>query len=161
MADGQQNFGAMDSWTRMWTDMMGRMASAGATAPPAPKDVFEQMRTAFFDVLSRQAEEFMRSEAFLNTMKQSMDGALVFRKQINDFVAKGLESSQMPSTTDVEEIVRLVRNMEQRITDKMDDLSYRLEQLEGSGPEKGDRSTRLKPRGPAKAKSAGVRKGSR
>jgi len=127
-----------DPVTRFWTDMMGRLAATGMSAPPASQEMIEQMRTAFFDVLGKHVDDFMRSEQFLSTMKQAMDNALVFRQQFNEFLNKNLEALQMPSSSDVEEVVQIVRSMGQRITGRLDDLDSRLAHLEqainGSAP---------------------------
>ena len=73
----------------------------------------------------------MRSEAFLSMMKDSMDGALAFRKQMNDFLNKALNEGQMPTRTDMETIKFAVRRMEDRVLDRVEDLSRRVAALEG------------------------------
>ena len=121
-----------DPMTRFWTDMVGRMAATSMSAPPASQEMIEQMRSAFLDVLSRHTDEFLRSEQFLATMKQSMDSALAFRQQLNEMLTKSLETLQMPTSSDVVEVIQLVRNMEQRISGRLDDLNERLARLEAS-----------------------------
>lgn len=121
-----------DPMTRFWTDMVGRMAATSTSAPPASQEMIEQMRSAFLDVLSRHTDEFLRSEQFLAAMKQSMDSALAFRQQLNELLTKSLETLQMPTSSDVVEVIQLVRNMEQRISTRLDDLDERLARLEAS-----------------------------
>lgn len=132
VADGNGSFTGANPYTQFWSDMMGGMAAPGMTAPPASQEMLEQMRKTFFDVLSNNADEFLRSEQFLTAMKRSVDGSLAFRKQINEFLSKSLESLQMPSSADVEEVVQLVRSMDQRISDKLEEITERMERLEQS-----------------------------
>ncbi len=121
-----------DPLTRFWTDMMGRMAATGMSTPPASGEMFEQMRSAFLDVLSKHTDDFLRSEQFLSALKQSMDSGLAFRRQMNDMLTRSLETLQMPTSTDVEEVIQLVRNMEQRIGGRLDEIDERLARLEAS-----------------------------
>ena len=63
---------AADVFTKFWTDAMSRVGAAGGTTFAASgEEVSKQMRQAFFDAWERQCEEYMKSEAFLKTMKQS------------------------------------------------------------------------------------------
>ena len=133
-AFGSSNANPGDPFMRFWSDMMSNMAGAGVTAPapgPMPEEAMRQMRQVFFDAWSRSCEEFMRSEVFLTMMKDSMDGALAFRKQLNEFLGKALNEGQMPSRTDMESITLAVRRMEERVLDRVEDLSRRVGELEG------------------------------
>ena len=150
-----------DPMTRFWTDMVGRMAATSMSAPPASQEMFEQMRSAFLDVLSRHTDEFLRSEQFLATMKQSMDSALAFRQQLNEMLTKSLETLQMPTSSDVVEVIQLVRNMEQRISTRLDELDERFARLEASSDgaphrsgEKGASTTPEAKAGPKDSKKA-------
>jgi hypothetical protein len=133
-AFGSSNPNPSDPFMRFWSEMMSNMAGAGAAPAatgPMPEETMRQMRQAFFDAWSRSCEEYMRSEAFLSMMKDSMDGALAFRKQMNDFLNKALNEGQMPTRTDMETIKFAVRRMEDRVLDRVEDLSRRVAALEG------------------------------
>lgn len=119
-----------DPFTGFWTDMMGRMAGAGVAAPPTSPDMMAGMRKAFFGAMTEYADEFMRSEQFLTAMKKSMDSSLALKQQINQFLTSGLQSAQMPSRSDTDHIVLLIRGLEDRVIKKLDALSERIEQLE-------------------------------
>lgn len=128
--DNNPSFAGADPFTTFWTDMMGRMASAGMTPPSPGREMADGMRKAFFEVMAEQADQFMRSEPFLAAMKQSMDNSLAWRQQMNEFLTKGLSAAQMPSRSDVEHTGALLRGMEERILRKLDELSERVERLE-------------------------------
>jgi hypothetical protein len=128
--DNDHSFPGADPFTSFWTDMMGKMAAAGAPAPSPAKEWSDQMRKACFDAMAEQADQFMRSEAFLGAMKQSMDNSLAWREQMNQFLTKGWSTAQMSTRADADDMVRLVRGMESRLSAKLEELSSRIEQLE-------------------------------
>lgn len=119
-----------DPFSKFWTDMMGRMGVPGGEPSAASNDWLKQMRKPFLDAMARQAEEFMRSEQFLTAMKQSMDNALAAKQQVNEFLTKTLHDFQMPSSSDMDNIVLVMRAMEERIVGKLEDLAKRIERLE-------------------------------
>jgi len=121
-----------DAFAQFWTDFMKRSASVGvAAAPPAP-DVMTQMRKAFFDALAEHADRYMRSEAFLQAMKQSMDSTLAWQQQMNEFLHRSLAAAQMPSHTDTDHTVMLLRGMEDRIMARLDEMAERIERIEAA-----------------------------
>ncbi len=155
MNDGSTSTMGSDPFTRFWTDMMGQMATVGLTPPAMNPDMADQMRKAFFSVLSKHAEEFMRSEQFLAAMKQSLDNALVFKQQMNQFMQQNLKAFNMPTSNDSDHVALLVRGMEERVMEKLEDMESRMERLE-AGRNGQSKSA------PAKAATAGKgRKGRR
>lgn len=125
---GSDPFSAMWSeWMRNWTQAAG---AASASASAAPPDMSAQMRKAFFEAMSQQADQYMRSEAFLAAMKQAMDNALGWQQMLNQYLQKGVSAVQMPTRADADHIVRLVRGLEDRLVGKLDDVTRRVERLE-------------------------------
>lgn len=135
--DFSQSFAGMDAFGAFWTDFVKRMATIGVTPPaaaPTP-DVLSQIRRVFFDAMAQHAEQFMRSEAFLNAMKQSMEHSLAIQQSMNEFIKKGLAAGQMPTRDDADHITLLVRGVEERVLDRLEKLGNRLDRLEnGRGP---------------------------
>lgn len=132
MGDGNHSVPGGDPFTAFWSDWMTRMSGLGMAPPASAPDMMEQMRKTFFGAMARHAEEFMRSDQFLGAMKQSMDNALAFKQQLNQFLTKNLQSAQMPSRSDTDHVVLLVRGMEERLAGKLDDLSARVAELEAA-----------------------------
>jgi len=131
-----------DPFTKFWSDVMAGMSGA-APQGSAQEDMLRQMRRTFFDAWAKQCEEFMRSEAFLAMMKQSMEAALAFREKTNEFLNKTLNDAQMPSREDTDSILIAVRSMQEQVLDRLDGLSQRVDALEasnGRSPAKGKRS---------------------
>jgi hypothetical protein len=118
-----------DVFTKFWTDYMSRMGSAGMPIPSMPdsSESARQMQRMLFEAMAKYADDFMRSPQFLEAMRQSLDNALAFRHQINEFLTNALHASQSPSRSDVDELVALVRNVEERILDRVEALERRLE----------------------------------
>ncbi|MFN0136418.1 MAG: hypothetical protein ACKVS9_09930 [Phycisphaerae bacterium] len=110
-----------------WQDFFGKMGGM----QPGP-DAMERMRKAFMDSMSKWAEEYMRSEAFLGSMKQSMDASLAWQQKINEQLQKGLAAAQMPSREDTDQVTLLIRGMEDRLMDRLERITQRIEKLEKS-----------------------------
>lgn len=132
-------FPGQDSFTAFWQDFSARMMAAGLPmgAQNPSLDAMNQMRRMFFDSLAQHAEKFMRSEGFLQSMKQSMDAGLAWQQTLNQAMQKNLAAAQMPSRADVEHIALLVRGVEDRLSQKLDELSRRVNAVEGGAGENG------------------------
>jgi predicted transcriptional regulator len=121
-----------DAAAAFWSDFFSKL-NAGGPAPQAMQAEFvERWRKAFFEAMSRSAEEYMRSESFLKMMKQSMDHALAWQQTMNQQLQAGLAGAQMPSRGDSDHIVSLIRGMEDRVMGRLDELGRRVEQVEKS-----------------------------
>lgn len=130
------SFAGKDPFSAFWQDFTAKMMAAGmpVTAQNPSLDAMNQMRRIFFDSMAQHAEQFMRSEAFLKSMKQSMDAGLAWQQQLNQSLQKGLSAAQMPSRNDVEHLTLLVHGIEDRLAKKLDELSQRIGALEGDAP---------------------------
>lgn len=126
------DYTANNPFAAAWQDFFGKMQSAGVAPQQTPPDMAKQMQDAFFKAMSNYAEDFLRSDAFLTAMKQSMDNALSWQQSMQQYMEKGMEAAQMPTKADSEQIVAMVRGMEQRIGEKLDALSLRVENLEAA-----------------------------
>lgn len=126
-------FPGKDPFTAFWQDFTNRMTAAGmqSAAGNPSIDAMNNIRRIFFDSFARHAEEFMRSEAFLKNMKQAMDAGLAWQQTLNETMQKGLAAAQMPSRADSDHLTMLVRGMEERIMNRLNDLSDRVATLEG------------------------------
>lgn len=138
MASEKQTFPGMDAFTGFWTDFLNKMSGAGVTPPPQAQtpDFVNQMRKAFFEAMSQNADQFMRSEAFLNSLKHSMDNALAWQQMMNDYMQRSLAAAQMPSRADSDHVVLLVRGLEERVLSKLDAIAKRVEALEAASQDK-------------------------
>lgn len=122
-----------DAFTRFWADTMSRMMACGAIPQPAAtptEEGLKQMRQAFFDAWASHCEEMMRSEQFLQMMRRSMDNALAFREQLNEFMTRALHENQMPARSDTDSILLVLRSLEERVLDRIEQLSRRVSNIE-------------------------------
>src|SRR5215470_11133640 len=119
------SFPGLDPFMKFWSDFMGKMAATGMPSFQPSPDMLNQMRRTFFDALAEQADTFMRSEAFLAAMKQGMETSLAWQQALNQFLQKGLAAAQVPSKVDSDHLVSLVRGMEERVLERMDELARR------------------------------------
>jgi hypothetical protein len=132
--DAHSGSSAADSFTRMWTDMLASMSSAavGQAFGASKEDAAKQMRQAFFDAWAKACDEYMHSPQFLDLMKRSMDGAIAFREQMNKFLSNVMEDGVLPSRDDTDSILQAVRTLEDRVLDRLEALSQRVEALEAT-----------------------------
>ncbi len=149
MSKGDAAAPGSDPFTQFWTDAMGRMAAAGAASAGSNPDPAEQMRRTFFSALAEYSDQYMRSEQFLKAMKQTLDNSLALKQQINQFLTQSLQSAQMPSRSDTDHIVLLLRGLEDRVMGKLEELSNRVEALEAhrnGAPEPKRKKSKPQPR---------------
>lgn len=120
-----------DMFTKFWSDFMSRMAPPGM-APPAgmSQDGTKQMQRIFFDALAKYADDFMRSPQFLEALKQTMDNAMAFRRQLDGFLTTMLKSAQMPTQSDTAYITEMLHGMERRLSARIDEVAARLDAVE-------------------------------
>lgn len=134
-----------DPFTSFFSDLMSKMAMPGAAsaAPTSPMgaDFSKQMRQSFFDSMSSYCDDFMRSEQFLTAMRQSMDGALAFRQQLDRFLTSTVRSGQQPAREDTDHILLVLRSMEERVIHRLDGLEERLDRLEIGAADRSSGST--------------------
>ena len=109
-----------------------RIAGAGPM-PFLTPEAMRQFQGAFLEALSRYCDDYMRSPQFIAVMKQSLDNALTFRQQVNEFIDGAAASGFGPpggKPVDRAVIVDAIRETERKLRDHIDTLSSRLDRLE-------------------------------
>lgn len=138
----QEAFPGADAFVQMWTQFASKMMAAGMAPMPdgSPFDAARQFRSAMFKAWGDYLDEYMRSEAFLETMRQTLDGASQARKQLNDFLGRVQHEMQGASRQDVDQLMaamqhveRRIVNQSERIAERLEDLALRVERLESKG----------------------------
>jgi len=126
-----EQFGAFQKiWTESFTQLM---QTAFTTTPTsAPPEVLREMRSGILKSLARSWDEFLRSPQFLDVMRQWMDSTITFRKMSNEWMARMRNDLQAPSRDDIDTIMLSVRHMEQRLLNRVEDLSKRIDGLNGN-----------------------------
>lgn len=131
MTDQTGTFPGPEQWMKYWQEMM--QASGMAPQPqamPSPADFARRMQEGFLDMWARHLDEFMRSETFMNMMKQSMESALRFRQQMDELMQKALESSGQASRRDTDDIMQFLHSFEDRVLDQLQNLTRRVDAIE-------------------------------
>ena len=130
-----QFFDQAQKLTEMWGELATKMSTAGLSATAAgdpsasPTDATRTARSAMFDALSQQADQYMRSPQFLLAMKQSLDNTIHFQEQLNQFFTKLHHDVQSVARQDIDELLRSLRHIEQRLNDATDRMSCCIEQV--------------------------------
>ncbi len=120
------------AFQKIWLESISKMLQTLFTFGPdsAPPEVVREIRSGIFQALAKSWEEYLRSPQFLEGMKQWMDNAVTFRKMYNDFMANVRDEMQATSRGDVDSIMLLVRHMERRILDRVEQLSAQVNELD-------------------------------
>jgi hypothetical protein len=161
LADNSAN--QSSEFFKNWIKSFSQIAQMAFTYSPEtmPPELMREMRGALFQALAKSWEEFMRSPQFLEGTKQMMDKAIAFRKLSTDFFTQVRSETQGTTRADVDAVLLAVREMESRLTRRMDELAARLDKPEKSAvraPAKRPRKKTPKPRAPAAARSGAAPK---
>jgi hypothetical protein len=139
-------------FARLWTDFAGKMAMSGLSFTPgaAPPEAARQVRGAMFDGMTKYFDEYMRSPQFLESMKQSLDASMAFRKQFQDFFTQMHHEAQSPAREDIDSVMLTMRHVETRLLDRLDELSARVEEIaarlpRSNGGKRGGRRESVEP----------------
>ena len=133
-------FEAAQQMGNLWVEWATKMATASMAfrAGSAPPDTARDVRDAGFTAMSQAADRFMRTPQFLEMMKQSLDGSIAFRKQLNELLTQTHHSVQGVAKQDVEGVTKAIRRVETRVLarieelcDRLDAVSRRLDALDG------------------------------
>src|SRR5436190_6674285 len=145
----------MAAFQKIWMESFTQLMQTAMTGVPtsAPPEVLRQMRSGIFRSLARSWDEFLRSPQYLEGMRQWMDGTISVRKMRNEWMAKVRNELQAPSREDIDAIMLSVRHMEQRLLARMEDLSKRIEALNGQSAPNEPKQASNKTQQPQRAKT--------
>ncbi len=119
------------AFQKMWMESVSKLVQASFNFPPnTTPDAWRQVRSSMFRALGESWEQFMRSEPFLEGMKQWMDTAVCVRKMSSDFLAKARNEMQAPSRDDIDTVMLTVRHLENRLLDRLDNMAAQIATLE-------------------------------
>ena len=125
--------GASDPWgnlTRMWTEMAAeawRPPLAGGTESP---ELFSKARGEMMCAWSEWCEQWMRSSAFLDAQKQSLDGNLAVHKQFRANLRRMQRELQLAGREDIDALATAIRRSERRLGEQFEEMSARLKALD-------------------------------
>ena len=143
----------------LWTDMATKMASAGLAADPdaAPTDAARQVRSAVFQAMTQQADQFMRSPQFLEFVKQSLDSSSQGREQLNDFFTRLHHEIQGVARQDIDNVLAGVHQLETRVIDRLEEVTNRLDELKRRLDALENGKTRAPQAAPKRSRKRGAR----
>lgn len=118
-----------------WFDLWWKMLSAGLSASPGatPLEAAREVRSATLDAWGQAWERFLRSNEFLEAMKQAVGANVQFRRQLNDFFAQVHHEFQGPNQQDFDYLAGVLKRIERSVQDGFDRLERRIDELSGAG----------------------------
>ncbi len=132
MSNNAMPFPGADPFTTFWSEFMQRMAAQGATPPNPSQEMFNTLRKSFFQAMAEYADQYMRSDQFMAQIKQSMDNAIAWQQMMNQYMQKGFEATPLPTRVDLDQVVQMIRGMESRVLEKIEEVSQRVEKVEAA-----------------------------
>ena len=157
----QTNTGPAADLLKQWQQFFANvLQSAGTVTPDSmPPEMLKQIRAGMFQAMSKSWEEYLRSPQFLEGMKQMMDNAIALRQMSSEFLTRARQEMQGTSRQDVDDVLLAMREMEARITRRVDDLAAEVGAVKSRGGTRAKRaSTTAKPKKSARRKAPTARK---
>src|SRR5436189_3426395 len=129
----EQTSTASDRLMQMWADFASKMSSAGMAFSPdaAPTDAARSTRAAILAAMSKQTDEFLRSPEFCEMTRRALEASSGLQKQTKEFLTSAHHTVQMPARQDIDAILTSVRHLEERVLQRLDELSARIDAVEG------------------------------
>lgn len=144
----EQSGNPVDPITAFWRDVMARSGAAASGMPGMPgmpsmdpsaaaafmtPEAMKRMQGAFFEAMAQYAEQYMRSPQFLEQMKKSMDQAMQFRQQMDDFLKSNMATAFESATGGANsEILSAIRQSTAQLQMQIAKLDQRVSDLESS-----------------------------
>ena len=127
---GDGSFGG-DAFTRMWSQFAAKMMELGLSFAPqaTPPEAAREVRSSLLRAWADYCDQFMRSEEFLNMLKQSLAGAIQARQQLNNFLGEMQHNFQGTSRQDADELMASLQRVERRLLDETQRIAARLDEL--------------------------------
>jgi DNA anti-recombination protein RmuC len=122
---------------RIWMEMASCATEAmqawtGAATPEA----IRQNRASLYKVWGDYWEQFLRSAPFLEGQRRAMDGSLQCRNQLREQLERWNHQLQLASSSDIDRLMTSLRRLVddvseqgERLEQRLDDLSARLDAL--------------------------------
>ena len=120
-----------NQFQKMWTDFASKMGMAGVSFSPdtTPPDAARAMRSTFFKAWSEYCEQYMRSPEFLDSWKKAMDGAIQFRRQMNQSLGQMHHDFGGTSRQDVDHLMQSMTHLERRLVDSQERAAASVEKM--------------------------------
>jgi hypothetical protein len=84
----------------------------------------------WLDAVSRSMDAYMRSPAFLQSMKQNTELLVKTKRQMDDYVAEFARNANIPTATDISGLFERLHSIEDVILQRLTRIEERLETIE-------------------------------
>lgn len=84
----------------------------------------------WFDAVSKSMDAYMRSPAFLQSMKQNMDLSIKAKRQADDFTAEVARNVNIPTASDISGLFERLHSVEEVILGRLGRIEERLTAIE-------------------------------
>jgi hypothetical protein len=142
MAGGSKTNGAFDPVVQplvdFWSDYVKKANDATREFLDNIDDQanIKSFQRRWFDTVSKSAEAYMRSPAFLQSMKQNTDAAIKVKRQADDLANEMARNANIPTAGDISGLFERLHSIEEVILSRLGRIDERLESIDekiGSG----------------------------
>jgi len=130
VADTAQASSPADAFSGFWQDFLSKLGMpAEAVAAPSPafsSEAVRQMQRVFLDAMAKYCDDFLRSEQFLQMMKQTMDRSLAFKQQLDQFLCQVQKGVQTPARVDLDDLAGTLRTLQQSVLARLEALEKKV-----------------------------------
>jgi len=113
---------------------MPGVPGAGGAMPPFTPEMLKKMQSAWFEAMAQYSEQYMRSPQFLESMKKSMDQALTFKAQMDEFLKNSMAQAVTPQNSANAEVMAAIRRVESDLRKEIAELKELVERAVGEKP---------------------------
>jgi len=127
-------FEANETLAKFWTEFMSKMATAGMDFDPRnlSQETQNTLRNAMFQAMGDACDEYMRSEAFGQSVRDMMQQAIQFRQQMNDALGQVQFDMQAVTKQDMDFIsaeIQHLHDQNERVSERLNKITEQLERL--------------------------------
>lgn len=84
----------------------------------------------WFDAMSKSMDAYLRSPAFLQTMKHNTDVVVKMKRQADDLAAEMARNANIPTTSDISGLFERLHSIEEVILHRLAHLEERLDAID-------------------------------
>jgi len=84
----------------------------------------------WFDAVSKSMDAYMRSPAFLHTVKQNTDAAIRFKRHADDVATEFARNANIPTAGDISGLFERLHSVEEVILSRLGRIEERLQSIE-------------------------------
>ena len=124
----EKNFKQAAAFQKMWMDSMSGMTRVWSEYSPQnpPPDELKKVRNGVLRAVSQSWDDYMRSPEFLETMRDTMNNSIQWKKWTKENSSKFHAAMGSASKEDMQGVMVAVQHVERRVLDSLDEMRSKV-----------------------------------